>query len=285
MNINNKLKLSLIINTAFAILEFSVGTLAGSLALVSDAAHNLTDSLSILIAYIGQKIASRPATEEHTFGYGKATILTALVNSLLLMAIAGYILFESYQRILHPQATSGGIIMVVAAIGIAVNGGVAAMFVKNRGDLNLRSVFLNMAFDAIVSLGAAAAGLIIYLTHSSLADPVISIAIAGMLIFGAAQIINKAVHIFLEGVPEHMDIKKIRSAILENQEVRLVDDLHVWSIGSQKCALNCRIIFHGQNLEKNLLAVEQIKQMLKDKFDINHAAIETALKPAPPHQH
>lgn len=285
MNLNKKLKVGMAANTAFAIAEIIVGLASGSLALVSDAVHNLTDSLSILIAFVGQKIAQRPATEEHTFGYGKATILTALVNSLILIAIAGFIFYEAYQKILHPSPVKGGVIMLVAGIGILVNGGVAAMFAKDRNNLNMRGVFLNMAFDTLVSLGAVFAGLVILVWGKTLADPVISMAIGVMLVYGSIQIVNQAIHILLEGIPENLKPKEIIRAIGQVPNIVSVDNFHLWSIASQKPALSCHLVVTPAGLVDHIQLVEDVKTMLLEKFQIDHSTIEIGLNPTPEHKH
>jgi len=285
MNLNKKLQVSMLANTAFAVLEIIVGLVSGSLALISDAAHNLTDSLSILIAFIGQKIANRPATAEHTFGYGKATILTALINSLLLIAVAGYIFYEAYQKILHPVPVKGGLIILVAGIGILVNGGIAAMFLKDRNNLNMKGVLLNMAFDTLVSIGAVFAGLVILLTGKTMADPIISIAIGVMLIYGSIQIVNQGVHILLEGVPENIKTDEVLAAIQSMPAVKNVHDLHIWSMASQKPALSCHILAEHYDLAKNVELIKQIKLALEKQFQISHATIEVELEPCPPHEH
>ncbi|MBI5530217.1 MAG: cation transporter [Candidatus Doudnabacteria bacterium] len=282
---NNKLKLSFVINTGFAFLEIFVGLFSGSLALVSDAAHNLTDSLSILIAWAGQKFAKRPATEEHTFGYGKATILTALANSIILILVAAYIIYEAYLKIVEPQPVKGGVVILVAGIGVLVNGIVALMFLKNRDNLNLRGVFLNMAFDAAVSVGAMAAGLVILLTGKTVADPIISLVIAAMLIYGSWQIIYEAVHILLEGVPENLNFKDVNAFIAAMPGVQSVHDLHIWSIASQKVALNCHIIPNVYDFKQNVSLIKQIKEQLKQKYNINHCTIEAETEICPPHEH
>lgn len=275
----------MILNTAFAVFEMIVGSLTGSLALFSDAMHNLTDSLSILIAFIGQKIAKKPATEEHTFGYGKATILTALTNSLLLIGIAGYIFFQAYQKIIHPEPVKGEVIMLVAGLGILINAGVAGLFFKHRKDLNMKSVFLNMTFDALVSVGAVIAGLIILLTGKTIADPIISIAIGIMLIYGSVQIINQAIHILLEGIPEHLKPREIIDAIKTLPAVVGVDNFHLWNIASQRSALSCHVIVTPAGLTDHVELIEKIKLMLLKKYQIDHSTIEIGTRPTPEHKH
>ena len=285
MEISTKFKIGMVLNTAFAVFEIIVGNLTGSLALLSDAMHNLTDSLSILIAFIGQKIAKKPATEEHTFGYGKATILTALTNSLLLIGIAGYIFFQAYQKIIHPEPVKGEVIMLVAGLGILINAGVAGLFFKHRKDLNMKSVFLNMTFDALVSVGAAIAGLIILLTGKTIADPIISIAIGIMLIYGSVQIINQAIHILLEGIPEHLKPREIIDAIKTLPAVVGVDNFHLWNIASQRSALSCHVIVTPAGLTDHVELIEKIKLMLLKKYQIDHSTIEIGTRPTPEHKH
>jgi cobalt-zinc-cadmium efflux system protein len=283
--INKKLKIGMVLNAGFAFLEITVGIAAGSLALISDASHNLTDSLSLLVAWAGQKISKKPATQGHTFGYGKATILTALTNSIILIAIAGYIFYEAYQKIVHPSPVKGGLIMIVAGVGIIVNTTVALMFLKHRDNLNMRGAFLNMAFDALASVGAVLAGLIIYLTGKTIADPIVGIVIGLLLIYGSVKIINDAVHILLEGVPKNIDVQEVEKIILNTFGVKSVHDLHLWSIASQKLALNCHIIPEHFDLQNNVEIIKQIKQNLRTKLEFSHITIEAELEPCPPHEH
>ncbi len=285
MDTDQKLKIGMAINTAFAVFEMAAAAATGSLALFSDAAHNLTDSLSILIAYIGQKIAKKPATEEHTFGYGKATILTALINSLILIGVAGFIFFEAYQKIINPMPVKGLSIALVAGIGMVVNTAIALMFLKERRDLNMKGVFLNMAFDAIVSVGAVLAGLIIFFTGNTVADPVVSIAIGIMLVYGSVQIINQAVHILLEGIPEHLKPLEIIADIENRPQVLGVDNFHLWNIASQRPALSCHVIVTPAGLTDHVELIEKIKKMLAEKHQIDHTTIEIGTKPTPDHEH
>lgn len=153
-NLDTKLKLGLVLNTGFTVFEFIVGTLSGSLALVSDAAHNLTDSLSLVISFFANKIAKRPADLNRTYGYGRATIIGASLNASILLLLAIYIFYEAYQRIRQPEPVEGQLVMIVAFVGIVINSSVAALFLRDRNDLNIRSAFLSMAFDALASVGA-----------------------------------------------------------------------------------------------------------------------------------
>lgn len=276
-NLDKKLRLGLFLNSGFAIFELFVGIISGSLALISDAGHNVTDSLSLLIALSARKIAKREANLEHTYGYGRATILAALLNAFLLLGLAIYIYYEAYKRILNPEPVQGGLIAIVALVGLVINGTIALQFIKNQNDLNIKSAFLNMAFDAIASLGALIAGVIIMLTSLTIFDPLISILIASMLVISSWSIVRDAMHVLLEGVPLGVDIQKVKELIQNIPNVKAVDDMHIWAISSQYAALSCHVAIENCNLEKSTKLVREIKNELKHKFNIEHATIETEL--------
>ena len=281
--INSKLKVGIVLNTAFTIFEFTIGIFSGSLALISDAGHNLTDSLTLLISFFGNKISQREANEEHTYGYGRATILTALLNSAILIILACFIFFEGYQRILHPEPVKGGIVAIVAFIGIIVNGCIALVFRGNKDDLNMRSAYINMAFDALASVGALLAGLVIVFTNQTIADPLISIVIGVMLLFSAKNVVRDAMHVLLEGVPEGIDINHVKEVIKgTNSAIKDVDDLHIWAISSHYAAMSCHIVIENCSLEKSMELVKEIKEKLKQICHITHATIETELTECPP---
>lgn len=280
-NLDSKLKLGLVLNTGFTIFEFIIGFMSGSLALVSDAAHNLTDSLSLLISFFANKMASRQADTEKTFGYGRITILAALLNTFILFALAIYIFYEAYRRFSQPQPVEGGLVMIVAFVGIIINSSVAFLFVKNRDDINMRSAFLSMTLDAFASVGALIAGLIILVTGKTMVDPLISLIIGFMLIFSAWGIVKDALHILLEGVPEGLDPQQVKNTILMDPMIKGLDDLHIWAISSQNAALSCHVIIKPCSLQKSIELVENIKERLRIKFHIEHATIETELQEGP----
>jgi len=282
-NLDKNLKTGLILNSGFTIFEFIVGTLSGSLALISDAGHNLTDSLSILISIFGNRIAQRKANPEHSYGYGRASILTAFVNAFILITLALYIFYEAAHRIYsHPREVQGTTIMIVAAVGIVVNGTIAYILSKNKKDLNVRSTFVNMAMDVVALVGTLIAGFLIVITKQSIIDPIISIFIGIMLIYGAWGVARDAIHIMLEGVPIGIDVKKVKEAIMKTAKVKNVDDMHIWAISSQYAALSCHIVIEDCDLEKSTQLVKQLKTELRERFNIEHATIETELVECPP---
>ena len=281
-NLDNKLKLGLFLNTGFTIVEFIAGILSGSLALTSDAGHNLTDSLSILISFFGNKISKREANDEHSYGYGRASILTALLNGVILVLLAGYIFYEAFQRITKPEPVEGGVVMIVAFIGILINGSVALLFRKDANDLNIRGAYVNMFFDMLASVGALIAGLLIVIAGKTIFDPIISILIGILLVKSSIEVVRDAMHVLLEGVPEGIDVKKVKSVILELPKIKNVDDLHIWAISSHLSALSCHIVIEDCDMEESTRIVKQVKEDLKNKFHIEHATIETELTECPP---
>ena len=276
-NLDNKLKLGLVLNTGFTIFEFVIGFFSGSLALISDAGHNLTDSLSILITFFANKIAKRQANVGHTYGYGRATILAALINGLILLSLALYIFYEAYQRMQNPQPVEGGVVMLVAFVGILINTSIALLFRNNKSDLNIRSAYTNMLFDALASVGALVAGLLIIVTKQVFFDSLISIVIGILLIRSSWSVVKAAMRILLEGVPEGIDIDKVKETILKTSSVKNVDDLHIWALSSQNAAMSCHIVIEDCDVKESTEIIKQIKETLYQRFNIHHATIEAEL--------
>ncbi len=276
-NLDRKLKIGLVLNTGFTVIEFIAGILSGSLALISDAGHNLTDSLTLLISFIANKISKRKANTDHTYGYGRATILAALINGLILFLLAIYIFYEAYQRFMTPHPVEGGVVVVVAFIGFCINLSIALLFRSEKKDLNIRSAYINMLFDALASVGALLAGVLILITGMSIFDSIISVVIGVFLIKGSWSVVRDAVHVLLEGVPEGLDMEKVKRAILDTPNVKNADDLHAWAISSHDGALSCHVIIEDCSLEESTKIVRGIKQKLKEQFHIEHATIETEL--------
>lgn len=282
-NLDNKLKLGFVLNSSFTALEFTIGILSGSLALISDAAHNLTDSLSLLVSYFATKVSKKQANQDKTYGYGRATVLAAVINSLILLALAVYIFSEAYQRLQDPQPVEGGLVMVVAFVGILINGSIAYLFFKSRGDLNIRSAFLNMTLDAVASVGALIAGLVIVLMGNTLADPIISVIIGCMLLYGGLSVIKTALHLLFEGVPEGTDIPAIQRAVLAVPGVKGMDDLHVWALSTTSAAFSCHLVVEDSSLQKSIRLKDKVKRLLSEKFGIEHATVEIELTVGPHH--
>lgn len=280
---DGSIKFGLILNSLYAVVEFGFGVFTGSLALIADASHNLTDTFTLSVSYGANRLARREASESKSFGYGRATILAALLNASVMIAVAVFITFEAIQRLQNPVEIEGGIVAVVASVGIIVNGSIAYLLSKNRKDLNMRSAFVDMAFDALSSLGAVIAGLIMLFTDIQYVDSVVGLLIAALLLYNTLKILKEAVQILLEGTPKDLDIAAITQAISDTDKVLPVDDMHVWAIRSGYNALSCHIAIDEADLKDSRKIVEVVKAKLLNDYDIHHATIEVELQDCTTH--
>lgn len=283
-NNDGSIKFGLVLNTAFTIIEFVFGILTGSLALIADAAHNLTDTFTLSVSFIANRLARREANDSKTFGYGRATILAALLNASVMLAVAAFIVIEAIQRLGNPHTIEGGVVAIIAFIGILVNGSIAIVLSKNRKDLNMRSAFVDMSFDALSSLGAVIAGLVIWLTGITWVDSAVGLVIAALLVYNTIKILREAVQILLEGTPKDLDIMAIMQAIADTDRVSSVDDMHVWAIRSGYNALSCHIVIDETDLKDSRTIVEEVKAKLRSSYDIQHATIEVELEDCTKHK-
>ena len=283
VNNDGAIKFGLVLNSLFTVVEFGFGIATGSLALIADASHNLTDTFTLMVSFTANRLARREANESKTYGYGRATILAALLNASVMLAVAAFIVFEAIQRLTHPQPIEGGIVAIVACVGIAVNGSIALVLSKHRKDLNMRSAFIDMSFDALSSLGAVIAGLVILFTGVNGIDSVVGLLIAGLLVYNTLKILKEATQILLEGTPKEIDINSVKQAIVDTDNVLKIDDVHIWAIRSGYNALSCHIVIDEKNLPKSRVIVEAVKTTLRSGHDIQHATIEVELEDCTKH--
>lgn len=277
-------KLGLILNTGFTVVEFTAGILTGSLALVADATHNLTDSLTLLISMIAEKISKRDATTNRTYGYGRATIIAALLNAGVLVAVALFIGYESLSRLNDPREIAGGVVALVASVGIVINGIIAWQLSRQKHDLNARSAYTNMLYDTLSSVGALIAGLAIMLTGWTWLDALVGITISLMLLRATIKIIRESLGVLLEGVPEDIDLNAVQDAISKTKGVLKVDDLHIWSIRSGYNSLSCHVIVQEVDLVNSRKIIESVKKKLLEEHRIQHATIEVELEDCVTHE-
>lgn len=262
LSLDSRFKLGFFINTAFMLLEYAAGLWSGSLILIADASHNLTDSVTLAISWLGDRFAKKPADETHTLGHGRITVLAAFINSSVLVAVALLIFLEAYRRFTHPASLDGTVIGLIGFIGILANGTVASLFRKDRDDINVKAAYTNMAFDTVFSAAALVAGLLIALTHQTWIDPAISIGVGIGLLYAALGILLQATNIFLEGVPKDLDLGEIRHVILKNKNVKAVTDLYAWAISSNEYVLSCSIVPRGMSYEQLTALTGQLKKEL-----------------------
>lgn len=279
---DKNLKYGFFINTTFVVLEFIAGLAANSLALISDAVHNLTDSMSIGFSFLASKFAKRGANERQTFGYGRAAILAATINATVLVVTAALIYREAYGRLQHPQTVDGKVVAIIALVGIISNSTVAWFAARSRKDLNARVVFLSNLVDIVSSTLALIAGLLIMFTKQTWIDSTISFVIATMLLVAAWQILREATVVLMEGVPKGINAGEVKKALIDHPKITGVDDLHIWSVGSEDIAVSAHLIVKDiKTLKETDDVLADLKAMLSEKFSIGHATLEPELTAGP----
>ena len=269
--------LSLGLTLAFVGAEIIFGLRARSLALLSDAGHNASDALALGLAAYAVWVARRPANSGKTFGYHRVAILTALANAAALVVVALGILLEAWHAFRHPEPVSGSLMMGVAAFGVLLNTVIAwRLHADSQHSLNARAAYIHMAGDALSSLGVIIAGLVIRLTGWSLADPLVSVLIAGFILYSSWGIIGEATNILLEGAPKGIVVEIVAAAIWDTPPVCGVHDLHVWTVSDGLHFLSCHIVLPGDLTVMQAQAVVfEVNTRLHDEFGIGHATIQT----------
>ena len=271
---SNKLGIGIFLNLLITTIEYIAGFLSGSLVLISDASHNLTDVISLIVASIADKISKRKSTDKKTYGYARATILGALINTLLFFALALYVFYEAYQRLQHPEIVGSSVIIIVGLATAIFNGIMAYVFSHDKKDLNVRGVFLHQLYDMISSIGAVIAGILIYFTHNPIFDPLVSILIGVMMLVSGWGLAKKTLHILLEGVPEDINVEEVKSSLLAIPLVKDIHDLHIWSLSSHFTSLSCHILIEEKDRNQSMQLLKSIKELLVEKFAISHSTIE-----------
>jgi len=265
--------IGILLNTGFIVLEVIFGLLSDSLALLADAGHNLSDVFGLVLAWVASLLAKRVATSRRTYGWKRSTVLAALFNALLLLIGVGAIAWEAIQRFGQPPAVSGITVAWVAALGIAVNGGTALLFMAGRkSDLNVRGAFLHMASDAAVSAGVMLSGVVIYYTHWGWLDPVVSLAVALFIFLSTWALFMDSLNFSLDVVPAHIDPEKVQAFFLELPQIKAVHHLHIWPLSTTEVALTVHLVKRDPTLDDALLA--HIKEELEHDFGIAHPTIQ-----------
>ncbi|MET0530421.1 MAG: cation diffusion facilitator family transporter [Microvirga sp.] len=260
------------LNLAFVFIEAGYGFWADSMALLSDAGHNLSDVLGLAIAWGAALLAKRGATDRYTYGLRSSSILAALFNALLLLVAVGGIVWESVQRLIVPAPVLAGTMMIVATIGILVNGFTACLFMSGHNDLNIRGAFLHMVADAAVSLGVVLGGLAILWTGATWIDPVLSLLIAAVIVWGTWGLLRQSLHLSLHGVPSGIAVSEVRHALARRPGVARVHHLHVWAMSTTETALTAHLVMPGGHPGDHFLA--DIQHDLEERFGIGHATLQ-----------
>ena len=260
------------LNVGFVVVEFAVGLCYGSMGLLSDAGHNLSDVASLLLAMLAFRLAQARATPKYTYGYKKSTVLISLLNSVILLIAVGVIVAESIGRMLHPEPVVGGAIAWTAGVGVAINGFTAWLFMKDKDrDLNVKGAYLHMAADALVSVGVLVSGLAISWTGWTVVDPIVGLAVAGVIVASVWSLTRDSLRLSLDGVPDGIDIAEIERKMEAVPGVRAVHHIHVWAISTTENALTAHVVLDS------LSRMEEVKHALKEllgRSEIPHATLE-----------
>lgn len=260
------------LNLTIVVAEAVFGLLANSTALVADAGHNLSDVLGLVLAGVAAWLARRPAQGRRTYGFGKATVLAALTNGVVLMFVSGAIVVEAIQRLFNPQPVGTGVVMIVALIGVVANTATALMFTKGHEDVNKRGVFLHMAGDALISVGVIIAAGLISLTGWLWIDPAVSIVIIAVIVAGTWGLLGEAIDLALDAAPSGADVDRIQAFLGDCEGVTDVHDLHVWAMSTTEPALTAHLVrpeHDGDDAFRHGLA-----HALEERFGVRHATLQ-----------
>ncbi|HEY4064089.1 MAG TPA: cation diffusion facilitator family transporter [Puia sp.] len=274
--------IGIILNFLFVIIEVVEGLSIHSLSLLSDAGHNLADVASLAMSLMAIRLLKVKPTEKYTYGYKKTTILVALLNAAILLLSLGAIGWEAVYRLMDPVPLPGKTISIVAAIGIAINALTALLFLRSKdNDLNVRSAFLHLLSDAIVSAALVIGGILIFYTHVYLIDAILSLVVAIVILFSTWQLLRDSLRLSLDGVPEGIELAKIRSAIDKINGVKDFHHIHIWAISTTENALTAHLVVAPNS---DMAAIDQLKHKIKHELlhqNIQHATLEIELEDSP----
>ena len=277
-SLNKAFIIGIVLNLAFVVIEFAAGFWFDSLALLSDAGHNLSDVVSLVLALLAFRLAKVKANERYTYGYKKSTILVSLLNAVILLVAVGAIVIESIHKLSNPAVVPGGAIAWVAGVGVLINAFTAFLFMKDKEkDLNVKGAYLHMAADTLVSVGVVISGIIIMYTGWTLVDPIIVLVIAVIIVISTWSLLHDSLRLSLDGVPVGIDSEKIGRVILEQPGVESYHHLHIWALSTTETALTAHIVIG------DLRRMEEVKREVKHELEhagITHATLEFEYKGA-----
>ncbi len=271
---NRAFAIGIALNIAFVAIEAWYGWQANSLALLADAGHNLSDVAGLVLAWGGTLAGKLRPDARHTYGWKRASILAAFFNAMLLLVAMGSLAWEAINRLGSPEATKGWTIITVAGIGIVVNTATAMLFMRGRkNDLNIRGAFLHMAADALVSLGVVIGGALYLWQGWAWIDPVMSLAIAVVIVLGTWGLFKQSLHLMFDGVPADVDLAAVRTLLLSLPGVGEVHDLHVWAMGTSETALTAHVVLNDQGTDASAV-LHEAEHELHEHFEIHHVTLQ-----------
>lgn len=266
---------SLGLTLLFALIEAGAGFFAHSLALLSDAGHMFSDTLALALSLFAAWMARRPPSARHSYGLVRSEIIAAFVNGLVLLAVVTAIVVAAIERLQHPEPVAGGTVMIVAALGIVINGAVVYALSQEQRTLNTRSAILHVLGDLLGSGAAVIAGAVIFFTGWLPIDPILSLVICGLILYSTIQLLRETLNVLMEGVPKHLDLRVVGRALAEVPGVIAVHDLHIWTVSSGTLALSAHIVVDDIGHWNALL--ETMQGLLHERFDIDHVTLQPEL--------
>ncbi len=279
-NFDRAFAIGIALNAGFVAIEAFYGWKAGSLALLADAGHNLSDVAGLVLAWAGAAAGRLRPDDRHTYGFKRTTILAAFANALLLLVAMGSLAWEAIGRLQSPTTAQGLTIVVVAAIGILVNGATALLFLRGSHDLNVRGAFLHMLADALVSAGVVVAGALTLAFGWTWTDPVASLLIAAIIVVGTWGLFRQSLHLMVDGVPAHLNLVEVRECLQGLPGVAQVHDLHVWAMGTSEVALTAHLVMPAAPADDVFL--QAATTSLRERFGIAHVTLQASRHPVMP---
>ncbi|MCD6055297.1 MAG: czcD [Gammaproteobacteria bacterium] len=271
--INLSFAIAVFANFAFTLIEGIYAVFAHSMGLLADAGHNLGDVMGLLLAWGASWLMTRPSRERYSYGYRRSSILASLINACLLIGTSAIIAYESIIKLIHPVDLQEFTIIIVAGIGIIVNGGTALLFSKqDKHDLNIKSAFLHLMADALLSVGVLVSGIVIYYTGWVRLDPILGIALVIAILLGTWGLLKQSVGLLLDAVPAHIDFQKVSAFLSALPQVKAVHDLHIWGLSTREVALTAHLVMPDKGLsDADFYTLNE--KLLKD-FNIHHVTLQ-----------
>ncbi len=270
-----RLFITILLNFVITIVEIIGGVISGSLSLISDALHNFSDGIAVIISYIAIRLNRKPKDHQFTFGYKRAEILAAVFNASVLIGISLYLFFEAYNRFVDPKEVEGGTMIIVATIGLAANiAGTLLLRSGAKGNMNIRSAYLHLFSDAVSSLGVIIGGIFIYYYEVYWIDPVITVLISLYIIKESWEIVKEAIHILMMGAPEKISIQKIEEVLDTLDGIESIHHVHIWQVNEKNIYFEAHVKVEDMMVSNTEVLLEKVEKLLHDEFDIGHVTLQ-----------
>ncbi len=271
--VHKNLKIAALLTAVIFVMELLGGILSNSLALLSDSIHVFMDVIALLLAYGAIRISARPSSRSVTFGYHRFEIFAALINGVTIVVVSLFIFYEAYDRLLNPPPVKGIQVVVIATVGLLVNAW-AALKLHGHHELNIKGAYLHVLGDALASVAVIAGAIVIIFTGENIVDPVLSILIGIMLLYGSTKLIFGSARILLEFAPKHVDADKLKDIMMQVEGVKGVHDIHIWSICSNIHAMSAHVLVDRIHVQQTDVLIRKISRMLREKFSILHTTLQ-----------